>query len=332
MKLSRSILAAHIAVREKPKNLRPEDLPLFEHEFRKKIDPVELFQLSNISIIKNVIFSPARLKFYTSLSNLFTVPKMKLIRKLWLFFLPFNKIENAIWISDEWSIDYFHWLTDALPRLIVVEELMAKDTVILPDSFKTKSYIGESLDLLGFKAYYNNYKRRLAVKQLHAASHIAPTGNFNKQVIGRLRDRFISKETMPFRKIYISREKATKRKITNEAAVIELVSVYGYEIHFFEDYDLKKQIEIMSQTKSLLGLHGAGLTNMLFMPCNGQVFELRNENDAHNNCYFSLASDLDHEYYYLLNTGDIEDTHRVEITVDISKLKTVIELMHPVIH
>jgi capsular polysaccharide biosynthesis protein len=89
---------------------------------------------------------------------------MKLLRKLWLFCLPFNKIESAIWISDEWSIDYFHWLTDALPRMIVTEELIVRDTVILPDSFQTKPYIQESLDILGFKVFYNNYKRRLAIK------------------------------------------------------------------------------------------------------------------------------------------------------------------------
>jgi capsular polysaccharide biosynthesis protein len=115
-------------------------------------------------------------------------------------------------------------------------------------------------------------------------------------------------------------------------AVMELLLQYGYEIHFFEDYDLKKQIEIMSETKSLIGLHGAGLTNMLFMPANGQVLELRNENDAHNNCYFSLASDLNQAYYYLINTGDIEDTHRVEVTVDISKLKIAVELMKTATH
>lgn len=329
MKLSRSVLAAHIAVREKPKNFKPEDSSLFEHEFTKKIDQVELLQLSNVSIIKNIIFSLSELKFYTSLSY-YSVSKMKLIKRLLLFFLPADKIDSAIWITDEWSIDYFHWLTDALPRLIVAEELIAKDTVILPGSFQTKPYVQESLDLLGCKVYYHNYKRRLAIKKLNVASHTAPTGNFNKQVIDRLRNRFIGQETAPFRKVYVSREKAPKRKIANETAVVELVSKYGYEIHFFEDYDLKKQIQIMSQTKSLIGLHGAGLTNMLFMPANGQVLELRNENDSHNNCYFSMASALSQDYFYLINTGDSEDTHRVEITVDLSKLKTVIELMHPV--
>jgi capsular polysaccharide biosynthesis protein len=77
----------------------------------------------------------------------------------------------------------------------------------------------------------------------------------------------------------------------------------------------------MSQTIHLIGLHGAGLTNMLFMREGGKVLELRNQNDAHNNCYFSLASELNLDYFYLLNQGNTNDTHTVDIIVDIDELR-----------
>lgn len=56
----------------------------------------------------------------------------------------------------------------------------------------------------------------------------------------------------------------------------------------------------MSETKALGGLHGAGLTNMVFMPPGGHVLEVRFRGDAHNNCYFSLASAMEHGYWYVL--------------------------------
>ena len=83
----------------------------------------------------------------------------------------------------------------------------------------------------------------------------------------------------------------------------------------------------MKDTKCLIGLHGAGLTNMLFMSEKTNVLELRNEEDSHNNCYFSLASDLNLDYYYQLNKGDRKDTHEVNVTVDILLLKQNIERM-----
>lgn len=166
----------------------------------------------------------------------------------------------------------------------------------------------------------------LRVRELLISSHTANTGNYNHILINELRNKFII-EGETSRKIFISRLKASKRKITNEHEVIALLKLYNYEIHYFEDYAFSKQIEIMSQAKHLIGLHGAGLTNMLFMKEGGKVMELRNFNDADNNCYFSLASELNLHYYYQLNKSNNIDTHITDITVDIDKLKTNIEKM-----
>jgi len=113
----------------------------------------------------------------------------------------------------------------------------------------------------------------------------------------------------------------------NEDAVVALVQQHGYEIHFFEDYTLRQQIAIMAETRYLIGLHGAGLTNVLFMPAQGKILELRNQLDDHNNCFFTLASALDHDYYYLNNDGDTTDTHIVNITVDTALLQQALHRM-----
>jgi len=55
----------------------------------------------------------------------------------------------------------------------------------------------------------------------------------------------------------------------------------------------------------LIGVHGAGLTNMLFMKENSNILELRRKDDDHNNCYFSLAAACKHKYWYQL--CDVDD-------------------------
>jgi len=57
----------------------------------------------------------------------------------------------------------------------------------------------------------------------------------------------------------------------------------------------------------LIGIHGAGLTNILFMPKGASVLELRRKDDSHNNCYFSLASALELNYFYQLCEVDNEN-------------------------
>ena len=57
----------------------------------------------------------------------------------------------------------------------------------------------------------------------------------------------------------------------------------------------------MSRCEILAGVHGAGLVNMLFMKNAGKVIEVRGKNDSRNNCFFSLTSDLELDYYYYLS-------------------------------
>ena len=62
---------------------------------------------------------------------------------------------------------------------------------------------------------------------------------------------------------------------------------------------VKEQLDIFSNCKTLIAIHGAGLTNMIFMQPNSNILEIRQENDCSSNCYFSMSSALDHNYYYL---------------------------------
>jgi capsular polysaccharide biosynthesis protein len=315
-------------IRKKPLNLVDEDLHLFEKAFVCKIDESTALHLKNVDVLKNTLFSLRQFKFHTAYTHILHVKKTYLAKRLLSLFRPAKKIDKAIWITDEWSIEYFHWLTDALSRLYSVQLFAGDFTIILPQSYQDKPYIAGSLAAFNFKVEYFNPKKRLKINELLLPGHVAPTGNYNSAVINEIRSVFLKdKLNVPARKIYISRQKAAKRTVLNEEQVTALMTQYGYEIHYFEDYSFQEQVEIMSEAISLVGLHGAGLTNMLFMPKGAQVLEFRNQSDSHNNCFFSLASALDHEYYYICNTGNSADTHEVNLTVDLTKLKIILQQM-----
>jgi capsular polysaccharide biosynthesis protein len=322
------IFEEHISKREQPKNIENDDISLFEHEFEKKIRNTHLIKISNGAIIQDIIVklleNPRKYLTYTLVHP--TISAKSIFKRILFFRRGLNTIEKGVWIIDNWSLGYFHWLTDALPRLLASNREEKHYPIILPEHYKQISYITESLEFLRAQVIYFNVQIPLRVKELLLTSHTANTGNYNHILINELRNKFIIAGE-PSRKVFISRLKAPKRKITNEHEVVALLKLYDYEIHYFEDYAFSKQVEIMSQAKHLIGLHGAGLTNMLFMKEGCKILELRNLNDAYNNCYFSLASELNLHYYYQLNHGNNNDTHTVDITVDIDKLRKNIEKM-----
>jgi capsular polysaccharide biosynthesis protein len=328
MEYNTIVYDAHVAVRKEPINLHNDDLHLFKSTLATPIHETTLSILENISILKDTFFSIKHFSYYTQHSHLTKVSGTSLLKRAFRFLKPGITVPRAIWVMHEWSSEYFHWFTDALPRLIATGDWPKNTPVILPKRYADKPYIVESLRMLNVEVIFYNPSKRVKVKELIVASYTAPTGNYNTTLLPVIREKFIKKsEQAVNRKIYISRQKATKRKITNEADVQALFVKWGYEIHFFEDYSFEKQLEIMSTTKILAGLHGAGLTNMLFMPRDGRILELRNAGDGHNNCFFSLASAVDHDYFYLTNQGSSPDTHIADLTVDTDQLDKVLGQM-----
>ena len=318
----------HITIRRKPKNLKDGDVLLFSHEFSKQIPAAILRFLNNAIIYNELIFN--RRKFvlrhiYRLLKR--TSFKQKIKTFIRLCVIP-KKISKAIWITDELSINYFHWFTDALPKLVASENFLKDHLVLLPKKYQVKTYVIQSLKILNISPLFFDSAKLLRVRQLLLPGYTAPTGNYNKEIINKLRKKFFNPaQNKTGKKLYISRKKALRRKITNEEDVVNLLRQYDFEIHFFEDYDFYKQIELAQQAMHLISLHGAGLTNMVFMQDKGKILELRNEDDNHNNCYFSLASDLGHDYYYLLCKGDKQDTADANFMVNIKELENVIKQM-----
>lgn len=326
--LEKVIYPAHISKRTPPKNINEEDVSLFQHEFTSSICETSVYVFKRVFILKDSVYDLSSFRFFESFTHIngFFNSNDK-FERLKLMFHKNNQIPKGIWITQNWTWMYFHWITDALPRLIAVEDLHEGFPVLLPESYRSIPFVEESLNLLGYDFLYFSDKKRNFIKQLVLPSHTASPGNYNSLLINKLRSKFIQKYTSPFRKIFVSRSKAKQRFLSNEDEVIELLIANGFEIHIFEEYTLKKQIALMNESRCLIGLHGAGLTNMIFMPSNGSVIELRNKLDNQNNCYFSLSSELSHDYYYIECQGDSLITEAVNLNVDLNLLKSLLELV-----
>jgi capsular polysaccharide biosynthesis protein len=321
-----------LSLRKNPSNLKKDHQYIFESELKKVIPTNYVLKLKNAIILEDTLLHNwLFLNKHTHTFKIDWLYKLKLLAKR--FILPSLTVNNAIWITDDLSEGYFHWILDCLPRLLNIiktSEITSDYVIILTPGIYNQTFVKESLDLLGFKYFVKESKKvNIKCRQLLLANHCASTtGNYNDGLIKELRDFFLKKieikKSATKKWIYISRANATRRKANNEEELVTMLLANNVEVHYFEEYNFLKQMEVIAHTDYLISIHGASLTNMLFMSDNSHVIELRNSQDKHSNCYFSLASALNINYHYLLNEGEDVIPHFSNLSIDVASLKNYI--------
>ena len=100
-------------------------------------------------------------------------------------------------------------------------------------------------------------------------------------------------------RIYISRSKANRRKVTNEKEVIKLVTKYGFTKYDMEDLDINDQIKLFNKAQIIISVHGASLANIVYCSNSFKLLEIYPQN------YFDaglrvLATVLECDYHFLI--------------------------------
>ena len=132
----------------------------------------------------------------------------------------------------------------------------------------------------------------------------------NRQYAGYLPERYMkhfasrvspSKERTSSRRIFISRDGAEKRRLINEAEVFAVAKAHGFEKHRLEEMSLENQIELFNDADMVMGMHGAGFTNLIHAR-NCDVFEIFPRARVKPTFYF-LGKSCGHAYHYLCGDG-----------------------------
>ncbi len=76
------------------------------------------------------------------------------------------------------------------------------------------------------------------------------------------------------RRILISREGSLFRRCENEAAIADIAVRHGFVPVRLEDLTFDAQVDLFSGAEIVMGVHGAGFTNMLFAPAGALLIEL----------------------------------------------------------
>jgi hypothetical protein len=235
---------------------------------------------------------------------------------------------------DQWSVEnYYHWLVDTLPRLIILRQSHPDILLLLPQPLPPKQmpdYIQRSAEVFGFTRYLP-----LTIRQVLQADCVvlpeltAPSLNQNPELVQQVRAELVAalspSPALATRKVYAARVAKGVRSLVNEPEVDALLQEFGFEKVYFEQLSFLEQISLMRETTVFLGVHGAGMTNMLFLQDGAKVIELLNEGYG-DLCYFRLASCLGLPYYFIPCVGANQElANQSDILIDTRFLRQIIK-------
>ena len=290
-----------VCFRKKPINISTDTAYLYHNDYKKEIPATYLLVQSHVSVLYDSLYSLQENRFYIEETHLegSSFSSQDKLERFTLFFKPYATLDKGVWITMNWTEMYYHWVCDALTRLSMCLPYLEGHKVLLPDTYRNLPYVVDSLSMLGLTPFYYSSNKRVLVKDIIIPSHVANSGDFNQATLLNLKQLYAPyfiENTQ--RRIFISRSNSSKRNLKNEHVLYPILLKYGFEILHFETMTFLEQIKISSQSSIICGLHGAGFTNMLFMPEGAKVFEIQIENEQ-NNCFFSMSSELNFNYWFL---------------------------------
>lgn len=209
-------------------------------------------------------------------------------------------------LTTRGSENYYHFLTDVLPRLELLRRAGAA-----PESFlvnRQTRFQRDLLDHLGLTAdrclgsdtYPHLQADELVVPSLPDDNLRTP-----RWIVPWLRAQFLpASVAAPHRRLYVGRG-ATKhtRRVDNEPELLAALEPLGFEAIDPGALPPTDQVRAFAEAECVVGPHGAGLTNLAFAPPGAAVVELF-ARDYVNECFWALADTVEGlRYRYLVGDG-----------------------------
>ncbi|MDR1874829.1 MAG: glycosyltransferase family 61 protein [Synergistaceae bacterium] len=218
-----------------------------------------------------------------------------------------------------WENNYYHWLTECLESLYLIRKSgFRPDFYVIANALNFQK---QWLSLLGIKEeqiiaadkfiqadelivpdllnnwYPVDFRKKLGYQKKWLPHWILEL--YKETVIPRTGVRKNKKN------IFVSRQNAPYRRLLNENALRALLDKYDFTTVHTENLSVEKQLEIFVDAKTIVGVHGAGLTNAMFSDRGTPVLEL-NTQYYHDSSYRVLFSQTGHPYHYMI--GETHDT------------------------
>jgi capsular polysaccharide biosynthesis protein len=247
---------------------------------------------------------------------------------------PVHRVTGSVGVLTTRGVDnYYHFLTDVLPRLAVLEQAH-----MVPDRYlvnRRTRFQRDLLDLVGIGP--DRVIASVEVPHLRADELLVgslPDSHLRTPpwIVEWLRARLLPEASAPpRRRLYVTRgDRPHTRRVDNEREVLDVLEPLGFDVVDPGVLSVAEQVSSFAQAEMVVGPHGAGLTNIAFCPSGATVIELFPP-DYVNPCYWNLAAQVDGlRYRYLVGDGRPQARRRMlgvssDVVVDTIALRALID-------
>ena len=239
-----------------------------------------------------------------------------------------SKIESAVLFGGRSCGNYFHWITQYLPRIAMLRHDRKYDhfPMLLPEDLPRQ--IDESLDALDIKGRERMILRRdswLKVSNLLVLSSSAHLSDDRSDRQSRLMVHpwavRILRELMSIpnrqrsnagRRVFMRRfTKVDSRRLVNEEEIATIFEGHGVESIDTRQMSFLEQVKLFSECEIVIGTAGAAFANLMFTPEGCRSLCLASRSAGYPYVFDSIARVSD-QYFACLWGEPIRDQHSSE--------------------
>lgn len=190
--------------------------------------------------------------------------------------------KNDIILFGPWPQIYYHQIIDFILRLVLIKNHKF-ERIYVPENLKhiliNRPYkkIFKHLKIVYYslnkKIFFYNAKYLTHIQQNNKNYFLSSTiKNLNKAI----HKNYSFKNKKKVKYVLVSR-KNSSRDLLNEEELYLRIKDFGFQRFYFDEISKLDQIEISFYAKIMIGYHGSGLTNLIFMKPNTFVIDIVNE-------------------------------------------------------
>lgn len=210
---------------------------------------------------------------------------------------PLRRFPEAVAVlSGSVHGNYYHWLVECLPKLVLFRDLGLDFAVPRQKtSFQEESlaYFGAERSVVWVEGGFSSSRIYFATNVARSMTRFSPlVRDFYAQV---------PRTAAPKDRIFISRGGARMRRLNNESEIVGVLVRRGFRVVDPGSMSFAEQIALFRTARVVVGPHGAGLTNVLFCSPGATLIELNHDSFAAGaTCYAALADMFGLSYHTLI--------------------------------
>lgn len=252
-------------------------------------------------------------------------------------FRPLRVAYRAGPISSIQRIDaynFWHWMADCLPQVLTLEKYLDGRPLTLLASNTLGGFQRETLSLMlppTMKLEFVPADTWIRTDRFVLPSYLSGrcNGYLPEDYYAEIRRRILRglslKETPnPDLRIYLSRSGAKRRRIANEAAVMQSLRSYGFIEVKPETMSMREQVSLFLRAEVIVGPHGAALGGIVFAP-RAKVLVLYPERHP-GEYFYTMARRLGIEHYGLVHDAVCEEDQVEDFEVNLSTMQAMLEV------